>query len=178
MGAIGGETSREETSVRVIFFDDMRGSTALKELLAERSDEEAFQELRREHDRLVYEIIGRDGAGEVIKSTGDGLLAVFDKAVSGGGAGGRDSGAVEATRHSICTSRTTPTFAGRCPRLRGEKIAGARPELGFGRQCDHLSPPAAAGVGRGRITIEGEPPKMLSWVFVNAVANQWDSLFS
>jgi adenylate cyclase len=74
-----GETSREETSVRVIFFDDMRGSTALKELLAERSDEEAFQDLRREHDRLVSEIIGRDGEGEVVKSTGDGVLAVFEK---------------------------------------------------------------------------------------------------
>jgi class 3 adenylate cyclase len=79
MGVIGGGASREETSVRVIFFDDMRGSTALKELLAERSDEEAFQELRREHDRLVSEIICRDGAGEVIKSTGDGVLAVFAK---------------------------------------------------------------------------------------------------
>src|SRR5918996_2297017 len=73
------ETSREETSVRVVLFDDMRGSTALKELLAERSDEEAFHELRREHDRLVGEIIGRDGAGQVIKSTGDGVLAVFEK---------------------------------------------------------------------------------------------------
>ena len=40
---VGGESSREETSVRVIFFDDMRGTTALKELLAERSDEEAFR---------------------------------------------------------------------------------------------------------------------------------------
>jgi class 3 adenylate cyclase len=69
----------EETSVRVIFFDDMRGSTALKELLVERSHEEAFHELRREHDRLVSEIVSRDGAGEVIKSTGDGLLVVFEK---------------------------------------------------------------------------------------------------
>jgi class 3 adenylate cyclase len=79
MGKPAGEVSREETSVRVIFFDDMRGSTALKELFAERSDEEAFQELRREHHRLVTEIIGRDGAGEVVKSTGDGVLAIFDR---------------------------------------------------------------------------------------------------
>jgi class 3 adenylate cyclase len=80
VGADGRDTSgtlREETSVRVIFFDDMRSSTALKELLAERSDEEAFHEVRREHDRLVSGIICRDGAGEVIKSTGDGLLAGF-----------------------------------------------------------------------------------------------------
>jgi class 3 adenylate cyclase len=76
---IASGTLSEETSVRVIFFDDMRGSTALKELLAERSDEEAFHEVRREHDRLVSGIICRDGAGEVIKSTGDGLLAIFHK---------------------------------------------------------------------------------------------------
>ena len=67
----------EETAVRVVFFDDMRGSTALKERLAKTSDEEAYHELRREHDELVRSVIGRDGAGEVIKSTGDGLIALF-----------------------------------------------------------------------------------------------------
>ncbi len=55
----------EETRVRVVFFDDMRGSTALKERLTE----DAFQRLRKEHDRLVTEIVTRDAAGEVIKST-------------------------------------------------------------------------------------------------------------
>jgi class 3 adenylate cyclase len=65
--------------VRVVFFDDMRGSTLLKELLAEQSDEDAFHALRREHDRLVCDVIERDGAGQVIKSTGDGLLALFER---------------------------------------------------------------------------------------------------
>ena len=65
--------------VRVVFFDDMRGSTLLKELLAEQSDEEAFHALRREHDRLVGDVVTRDGAGEVVKSTGDGLIALFDR---------------------------------------------------------------------------------------------------
>jgi len=69
----------EELVVRVVFFDDMRGSTLLKELLADQSDEEAFHALRREHDRLVDEIITRDGAGTVVKSTGDGLIALFDR---------------------------------------------------------------------------------------------------
>jgi class 3 adenylate cyclase len=69
----------EETAVRVVLFDDMRGSTALKELIAERSDEEAFQELRKEHDRLLASIVEREGAGEVIKSTGDGIIAVFER---------------------------------------------------------------------------------------------------
>lgn len=70
---------REETCVRVVMFDDMRGSTALKERLARRSDEEAFHDLRREHDELVRELVERHGAGEVLKSTGDGLIAVFSR---------------------------------------------------------------------------------------------------
>jgi class 3 adenylate cyclase len=69
----------EELVVRVVFFDDMRGSTLLKELLAEQSDEEAFHALRREHDRLVEEVITRDGGGTVVKSTGDGLIALFER---------------------------------------------------------------------------------------------------
>lgn len=67
----------EETSLAVIFFDDMQSSTALKERMAEKLDEQTFQRLRREHDLLLTSIITRDGAGEVIKSTGDGLLAIF-----------------------------------------------------------------------------------------------------
>jgi class 3 adenylate cyclase len=69
----------EEMCVRVVFFDDMRGSTMLKELLADQSDEEAFHALRREHDRLVGDVVTRDGAGQVVKSTGDGLIALFDR---------------------------------------------------------------------------------------------------
>jgi class 3 adenylate cyclase len=69
----------EEMCVRVVFFDDMRGSTLLKELLAEQSDEEAFHELRRAHDRIVTDVIQREGAGTVIKSTGDGVLALFER---------------------------------------------------------------------------------------------------
>ncbi len=64
-------------SVLVIFFDDMKGSTALKQRMAALEDEEMFQALRREHDEVLTHSITRDRAGEVIKSTGDGLLAVF-----------------------------------------------------------------------------------------------------
>ena len=70
---------RDETAVVVVFFDDMKGSTALKARIAETSDEQAFQKLRKEHDALLTAIITRDHAGEVIKSTGDGLLAIFYK---------------------------------------------------------------------------------------------------
>lgn len=70
---------REETCVRVVMFDDMRGSVALKERLARQSDEEAYHSLRREHDELIGEIVTRDGAGQVLKSTGDGLIVVFSR---------------------------------------------------------------------------------------------------
>ena len=71
--------SRRRASVLVIFFDDMQGSSVLKQKLSQQLGEEAFQKLRREHDQLLTEIISREGAGEVVKSTGDGLLAVFSE---------------------------------------------------------------------------------------------------
>jgi len=70
---------RDVTAVVVVFFDDMKGSLVLKDQLAAASDEQAFQVLRKEHDALVTEVITRDHAGEVIKSTGDGLLAILFK---------------------------------------------------------------------------------------------------
>lgn len=67
--------NKNNTSVVVIFFDDMVGSCALKQKLGE----ERFRKLREEHDELLTSIIIQNGDGEVIKSTGDGLLAVFYK---------------------------------------------------------------------------------------------------
>jgi class 3 adenylate cyclase len=69
----------DDTRVLVIFFDDIRGSMALKEHFVQVANESAFQAVRNEHDELVSSIIVRDGGGEVIKSTGDGFLAVFHK---------------------------------------------------------------------------------------------------
>lgn len=48
---------QEDTAVFVVFFEDMKGSMVLKERMAEKWDEEAFQDLRREHDALIAEII-------------------------------------------------------------------------------------------------------------------------
>jgi class 3 adenylate cyclase len=75
----GHPNHTDHTALVVIFFDDMKGSMALKESMAEKWDEQTFQRLRKEHDALLASIITRDGAGEVIKSTGDGLLAIFSK---------------------------------------------------------------------------------------------------
>ena len=79
LNKVEGFSRAKEASVLVIFFDDMKGSTALKQKITATQDEEAFQIFRREHDALLTRIISRDGAGGVIKSTGDGLLAVFSE---------------------------------------------------------------------------------------------------
>lgn len=65
------------TAVLVVFFSDMQGSTALKQQMTEKWDEDAYQRLRLEHNALLTEVITRDKAGEIIKSTGDGFLAIF-----------------------------------------------------------------------------------------------------
>lgn len=67
------------TAVRVVFFSDMKGSTALKQEMTEKWDEDAFQRVRQQHNVLLNEIITRDQAGEIIKSTGDGFLAIFHR---------------------------------------------------------------------------------------------------
>jgi class 3 adenylate cyclase len=67
----------EETHLGVILFEDIERSTRLKRSLTERTDERAFQDLRRKHDATVKRIVERDGAGEVMKWTGDGMIALF-----------------------------------------------------------------------------------------------------
>jgi class 3 adenylate cyclase len=67
----------ERTSLAVVLFEDMQASTALKRAVTRRADEAAFQELRKEHDALVAGIVERDGAGRVVKWTGDGVIALF-----------------------------------------------------------------------------------------------------
>jgi class 3 adenylate cyclase len=78
-GVPGGSAQAQTTAVVVVLFDDMKGSTVLKERMAAASDEQAFQMLRKEHDALVTEIVTRDDEGEVLKSTGDGVLAIMYK---------------------------------------------------------------------------------------------------
>jgi class 3 adenylate cyclase len=60
-----------------VLFEDMERSTAIKRAITRRADEHSYQELRKEHDAILTEIITRDGAGEIVKWTGDGLIALF-----------------------------------------------------------------------------------------------------
>lgn len=115
--------------MRAVFFDDMRGSTLLKDLLAEQSDEEAFHALRREHDRILDEVITRHGAGTIVKSTGDGVIALFE----------RPSLAVERAIEIQDRMHEHPHLSVRIGLDLGEvkvEHAGGRPVDVFGRHVD------------------------------------------
>lgn len=62
-----------ETSIMVVMFTDQVGSTSMADALGEK----AFHKVRRERDKMQTEAITRGAAGQVIKSTGDGILCVF-----------------------------------------------------------------------------------------------------
>ena len=63
------------TSTASVLFTDVVGSTELRGRLGE----EAADELRRTHDAVVTAAIVESN-GRVVKSLGDGLMAVFDSA--------------------------------------------------------------------------------------------------
>ena len=70
----------KSTAVLVLFFTDMRGSSALKQRVTEVASEQAFHNtVKKEHDDIVGGVIRRDGSGAIIKDTGDGIFAVFDE---------------------------------------------------------------------------------------------------
>ena len=71
------KAATEETVLAVVMFEDMQGSTALKRALTKKADEQTFQKLRRQHDALLTDSVTRDGAGEIVKWTGDGVIAIF-----------------------------------------------------------------------------------------------------
>ncbi|HEX2089174.1 MAG TPA: adenylate/guanylate cyclase domain-containing protein [Actinomycetota bacterium] len=71
------KASIEQTVLAVVMFEDMQGSTALKRAITKKADEQTFQQLRREHDALMTDAVTRDGAGEIVKWTGDGMIALF-----------------------------------------------------------------------------------------------------
>jgi len=63
------------TAVLAVLFTDIASSTALREELGEVD----YERMREEHDSTVAKIIEGDKAGAVVKSTGDGVLAVFSE---------------------------------------------------------------------------------------------------
>ncbi len=62
-----------KTAVLVVMFTDLKGSTEL----AEERGELHSQEIRKQHDKMLREIVELDGFGSVIKTIGDSLMCVF-----------------------------------------------------------------------------------------------------
>jgi class 3 adenylate cyclase len=80
-----------------ILFTDLVGSTAMQARLGP----EAFAGLRRMHGAVVHEVATEAG-GRVVKSTGDGSMAVFAAAAQGVGA------AVASADSSVATGERPP----------------------------------------------------------------------
>jgi class 3 adenylate cyclase len=64
-----------DTSVLVIMFTDLQGSTEI----AEKHGEHYATKLRKRHDKLLLEIIERNKQGLYIKNIGDSIMAVFSE---------------------------------------------------------------------------------------------------
>lgn len=65
----------KNTSVLVVMFTDITGSTEY----AERYGEDAYDNLRLLHNKILLSIIERDDAGRFVKNIGDAIMAVFAK---------------------------------------------------------------------------------------------------
>jgi class 3 adenylate cyclase/KaiC/GvpD/RAD55 family RecA-like ATPase len=83
-----------------VLFTDLVGSTELRVRLGE----DAANELRRTHDRLLGEAIAAHG-GTVVKGLGDGLLATFHSAAEA------VAGAIAVQQAAEAHSRTNPALA-------------------------------------------------------------------
>ncbi|HEY4410719.1 MAG TPA: hypothetical protein VGO87_12620, partial [Acidimicrobiia bacterium] len=66
----GGDGPRRSTAI--VLFTDVVGSTELRSRLGD----DAAEEIRRSHDRLVAEAIEAK-RGRLVKNLGDGLMATF-----------------------------------------------------------------------------------------------------
>jgi len=73
IGTSDGGTGR---STAIVLFTDLVGSTELRSRLGE----EAAEELRREHDRLLADAIEKN-RGRLVKNLGDGVMATFTGAL-------------------------------------------------------------------------------------------------
>src|SRR5262245_62294818 len=61
------------TAVLAIVFTDIAGSTELRELLGEIE----YERIRVDHEAAVRDVVESNSLGRIVKSTGDGVLAVF-----------------------------------------------------------------------------------------------------
>jgi class 3 adenylate cyclase len=73
-GSSGRQGDRAERVLATVLFTDIVGSTQRAREVGDRR----WGELLDAHDRLARELVGRYG-GRLVKSTGDGVLATFDR---------------------------------------------------------------------------------------------------
>ena len=109
-----------------MLFTDLVGSTALRQAVGD----DAADDLRRSHDRVLRDAVAAHGGHEV-KGTGDGLMIVFDSAVEAA---------------ALLVRRGDPSDAQRLGQLLRECLDAAT-EMGMTRVVDQTrSLAAAAGV--------------------------------
>lgn len=87
--------ARAGPGTRTVLFTDLVGSTSLRTELGDR----AADDLRRDHDRLLSAAVESHG-GVVVKSTGDGVMAVFESAADGAACAVRMQQAIERYRRT------------------------------------------------------------------------------
>ena len=75
LGRIEEYRREKNTSVLVIMFTDIQGSTQF----AETHGEQSYNALRTKHNSILLEIIERGGAGRFVKNIGDAIMAIFAK---------------------------------------------------------------------------------------------------
>jgi class 3 adenylate cyclase len=134
------------TAVLVLFFTDMKSSSALKQRVTEVANEPVFHNtVKKEHDDIIGEVIRRDGHGAIIKDTGDGFFAVFAE----------PSTAVERALEIQAVLHGHPTIAVRIGMDMGQVIVqssgGLHRDL-FGRHVDWASR-AMSLAGGGHVII-------------------------
>jgi class 3 adenylate cyclase len=72
--AVGGQGDQPDRSLVTVLFTDIVGSTER----ARQAGDRRWAELLDAHDRLTHQLVARFG-GRLVKSTGDGVLATFDR---------------------------------------------------------------------------------------------------
>lgn len=95
IAVVGGSAVR---ATAIVLFTDLVGSTALRSQVGE----EAAEELRRHHDRLLVAAVESHG-GRVVKGLGDGIMATF------GGAADAVAAAVQIQQAIDRLARTAKT---------------------------------------------------------------------
>ncbi len=132
----GSRDGSYDTAVRTVMFTDIVGSTELAQRLG---DDVAF-DLMTLHDRIVEQAIS-EGGGKIIKSTGDGTMAVFVSPV----AAVRSACLIQTSARALLDDEGLPKMMLRIGAAAGEPIERNNDFFGStvnlaARLCAHAEP--------------------------------------